>query len=389
MDSLNIKFIESINFLKKSLIYQMSLGSKELFHSNVWAYLLENDIEFLKVFLPDFEFDEYKKDGFQVFREKANRDIIIYLENRSGSKTHITIENKIKSLPHIEQLEDYTKYVDGRAFQKGILTGICDNIIDFSSSEKLKDKWIYVNYEAISERIRRIAANSKSETIQQNLYIINEYCDILNAINSSLNHYLILSRGKLDYSCEKLYALRIADVYKKLKGSNFISFVNKYRNEIESYSPKNYELRINSGFYNCKATLTIRFCNYKDKNAKCSVMMGVQLEGDQFRIVAQKDTFDQAKVKADDLYELFKDSWFDDSYNSKEKNRKIFGFDTTMKATKGRKYDSYQTSWYCFIYQYFDINESNNSYEKLLELIKYFMKKSAGILDKLNSESEI
>lgn len=383
-----MEFIRSINFLKNSLIYQMSLGSKELFHSNVWAYLLENDIEFLKVFLPDFEFDEHKKDGFQVFREKANRDIIIYLENRSGSKTHITIENKIKSLPHIEQLEDYTKYVDGRAFQKGILTGICDNIIDFSSSEKLKDKWIYVNYEAISERIRRIAANSKSETIQQNLYIINEYCDILNAINSSLNHYLILSRGKLDYSCEKLYALRIADVYKKLKGSDFLLFINNHKNEIESYCPKNYELRLGSGFHNGKATLDIRFCNYKDKNVKCSVI-GVQLEGDQFRIVAQKDTFDQAKVKADDLYELFKDSWFDDSYVSKGKNRKLFGFDTTMKATKGRKYDSYQTSWYCFIYQYFDINEGNNSYEKLLELIKYFMKKSAGILDKLNSESEI
>ena len=36
--------------------------------------------------------------------------------------------------------------------------------------------------------------------------------------------------------------------------------------------------------------------------------MGVQLEGDQFRIVAQKDIFDQTKVKADDLYELFKNS---------------------------------------------------------------------------------
>ena len=117
--------------------------------------------------------------------------------------------------------------------------------------------------------------------------------------------------------------------------------------------------------------------------------MVAQLEGDQFRIIVQKDLVNQTKVEADDLYELFKNSWFDDSYVSKGKNRKLFGFDTTMKATKGRKYDSYQTSWYCFIYQYFDINESNNSYEKLLELIKYFMKKSAGILDKLNSESEI
>ena len=110
----------AINFLKKSLVYQMSLGSKELFHSNVWAYLLENDIEFLKVFLPNFEFDEYLQNGFQVYREKENRDIIIYLKNKNGNRTHITIENKIKSLPRIEQLEDYTKDVEGHAFQEGI-----------------------------------------------------------------------------------------------------------------------------------------------------------------------------------------------------------------------------------------------------------------------------
>lgn len=37
-------------FLSKSLLYQMSLGSKELYHSNVWAWLIENDTSFIKVF---------------------------------------------------------------------------------------------------------------------------------------------------------------------------------------------------------------------------------------------------------------------------------------------------------------------------------------------------
>ena len=381
-------FNGAINFLTKSLIYQMSLGSKELFHSNVWAYLLENDIIFLKVFLPDFEFDKYLNDKYQVFREKENRDIIIYLENKNGDKEHIVIENKIKSLPRIDQLEKYTENIEGHAFIQGILTGIGNNILDFSTSNKLKDKWLYVNYETISGRIRTIANNSKTEVINQNLHIINEYCDVLNAINSCINHYLTISKDNLDYSCSELYNLRIADVYKKLKGSNFLSFVSDHKSEIESYCPNNYKLITDSGFHNGKATLDIRFCNYDDKSVKCSVI-GVQLEGEQFRIVVQKDLSEHEKVNADELYNLFKDSWFDDSYISKGKNRKLFGFDTTMKSTKGRKYDSYQTSWYCFIYQYFDINESNNSYENLLELIKYFMKKSASILDKLNSGTAI
>lgn len=383
-----MEFQEAINFLKKSLIYQMSLGSKELFHSNIWAYLLENDIEFLKVFLPDFEFDKYLNDKYQVFREKDNRDIIIFLENKNGDKEHVVIENKIKSLPRIDQLEKYTENVERHTFIQGILTGIGDNILDFSTSDKLKAKWLYVNYETISERIRTIANNSKIEVIHQNLHIINEYCEVLYAINVCINRHLTISKDKLDYSCQELYNLRIADVYKKLKGSNFLSFVNDYKNEIESYCPKNYKLITGSDFHNGKATLDIRFCNYEDKSLKCSVI-GVQLEGEQFRIVVQKDLSEHEKVNADELYNLFKDSWFDDSYNSKDKNRKIFGFDTTMKATKGRKYDSYQTSWYCFIYQYFDINESNNSYENLLELIKYFMKKCASIIDQFNSETSI
>ena len=33
----------SVEKLKSSLIYQMSLASKELFHSNVWAWIIEKD----------------------------------------------------------------------------------------------------------------------------------------------------------------------------------------------------------------------------------------------------------------------------------------------------------------------------------------------------------
>lgn len=54
-----------------------------------------------------------------------------------------------------------------------------------------------------------------------------------------------------------------------------------------------------------------------------------------------------------------------------------------MKARKGKKYDSYSTNNYCFVYQYFDICEENNTYENLLELIKHFMKKASLLLEKI------
>ena len=51
----------AVDYLKKSMIYQMSLGSKELFHSNVWGWLIENDKNFINAFIPTFEIDNYNK----------------------------------------------------------------------------------------------------------------------------------------------------------------------------------------------------------------------------------------------------------------------------------------------------------------------------------------
>ena len=99
----------AVDYLKKSMIYQMSLGSKELFHSNVWGWLIENDKNFINVFIPTFEIDNYNK-GCNIWakREEKNRDILIRLEDNNGNKQHIVIENKIKTLPTIHQLEEYT-----------------------------------------------------------------------------------------------------------------------------------------------------------------------------------------------------------------------------------------------------------------------------------------
>lgn len=46
--------------LESNPIFRMSLTSKELFHSNFWAWMIEAYPETLKVFYPDY--DE-KKEG--------------------------------------------------------------------------------------------------------------------------------------------------------------------------------------------------------------------------------------------------------------------------------------------------------------------------------------
>ena len=47
-------------FFKNSLLFQASLGSKELFHSNIWAWLIEMDNDFLGVFFDGINLAETK-----------------------------------------------------------------------------------------------------------------------------------------------------------------------------------------------------------------------------------------------------------------------------------------------------------------------------------------
>jgi len=93
----NLDSQELIKELKNSVLYAMSLGSKELFHTNFWAWLLEQDDGFLKVFFPLVNLQR----PLAVFREQGNRDLTI--RSREGLDA-LVVENKLKSLPREEQL---------------------------------------------------------------------------------------------------------------------------------------------------------------------------------------------------------------------------------------------------------------------------------------------
>lgn len=382
-----LSFDKAIEFLKSSLIYDMSLGSKELFHSNVWGFLMKNDHDFIQVFYPSFLPSNYYDEKIEVSREWHHRDVAIWLPKKDGTKSFIVIENKIKSMPNYGQLEEYTEPYSDWAFERGVLTGIDEECaLDFSSREKLKGRWDYLSYKTIAARIRDIATKSTKKNIIDNLSTIKEYCDVLEAIDVCLNHYMLESRGTLKYDCGELDKLRIADVYKKMKGSDFLGFVEKEKHFFDNVCPKGFKTLISQSFHNGKTTLDVRF--KKDDDHICNII-GVQLEGNQFRVCVQcgiKDPeWTSKETYSEILYNRFKDIWFDDSFEKKAANKMIFDrrFKTSLSPRGNKKYDAYATDYYCFIYQYFDIDSSKNeSYDALLGLIKEFMSKAALVLQR-------
>ena len=137
--------------LRKNPVFRMSLASKELFHSNMLAWLLEScdsDDNLLseiakalaRLFMPKQDSEkDYKV--LTVLREKSHLDLIIvflpdnndfkddwaeiegifqnsYSENRDllekleKSCRFVVVENKFKSIPSKEQLEKYDKVIE-------------------------------------------------------------------------------------------------------------------------------------------------------------------------------------------------------------------------------------------------------------------------------------
>lgn len=364
---------EAIIYLKKSLIYQMSLGSKELFHSNVWAWLIEQDNDFIKVFKPDINLSEY--DSVEVWREYRHRDLTIWFKNGDKKAGYIVIENKIKALPSYEQLNEYTTDLDGYKLSDAVLTGIGDCVLDLSCVKRYGDEtiWNYLDYEIIADNIYRIAEESYSEIIKTHIEQIEEYCLIIKCIKLILSESLKKAFEKYDYEINHrdLRDIRLLDVFKKLKGSYFLSAFKRsatYK-ELLMLENNSYKLGISQSFNNGKTTIDIKYQkgNFEDAGYEA---IGIQLEEYQFRIRAERNS-KKENISPEDIYNIYKDSWFDDSFD-KESNRFIFNNKTTMR----QKYCSYSG---CFVYQYFNI-QKDTSYEELFSKIKEYMIKASLII---------
>lgn len=117
----------NIEALKKSATFAMSLGAKELFHTNFLAFLLESEdpeLEQLRRGLRDalkFPVENDERSTCAVWREKKHMDLILVPLLRApdeagelvlNSKRAHIVEAKLKSVPTSEQLRRYDTALD-------------------------------------------------------------------------------------------------------------------------------------------------------------------------------------------------------------------------------------------------------------------------------------
>ena len=388
-------FDELINDLKRSPIHSMSLGSKELFHSNFWAWIMENAKgrqEFMKLFFDDVEFLDP-----EIKREYHNMDIVIYPDKNATDKDLYVIENKIKSYPNKEQLERYTEKIKG-SFKRGVITGVIDPGFD-----DLPD-WKYVSYDEIGTKIKEIAKNEDNIFYKE---LLCKYAEYVLSLSRLIKEFDAGIEGCLPIWNKQLAALndlRIGDICQKYAATRFLKQCEDdedfkaVRKEIEN-GPEGYKLYTWNSFNNGNYDIDFRICHEPTLPGK--VDLGVQIQGKEYRLCAQvvgKDSYDKAAAvkRCDQLFvELCGCSpkWLNKDF---DKNMKKSYEHNGLKGTSQTKqYGRYtgdsvgiKSRYYSFIYQYFNISKETATCKCILASVIKDLREAYGIMRTVDFNQE-
>ena len=448
---------KDIKDLRNNPVFNMSLSGKELFHSNMLAMFLQDKknqdtdnldpsslaLEMMKIFKPKLDTNEQIEEYqvFDVLREKKNRDLII-LYAKKEKLTELTtlfkeipsiedfsdetfnsienwklncdetnnlheilktfkcvvIENKFKSYPYKEQLENYNNSIDvfpnlphytktgtlaktksSIALQnteyyllapKMTLDLFCDKNLKTNNYEiqVRQNIWHGIAYDENEEN--SYLKNLGKVKIEDNFLetFRNHYCkytqkilDICKTINMDIN-----KDGKFFFSSEQSFELkkgRIHDVCQKIL-SNWL--MEKLKKEIPSfvnYENKKY-LVASTGYEHQSGFLDFRF-----KNKKNHIFHGIQIQGSSFGIfvVADYRTFssEEAHIKKY-LSDNFKNNqdeikaWINVQFS---KIKTIFNSKSDLKINQNNLYKKDRTLFgytvedqYCHRYGSIDLN---------------------------------
>ena len=203
--------------IKASPLFQLSLGSKELFHSNFIAWLAGKYPT-----LVGHLFAPYLKDASgdltitKINRELKNIDVHLYFANGQ----ELILENKVKSIPYIEQLEEYTQgHTDNQNFL--LLTLTRPEFAQVDKIPVLDTFWHTMSYFELANSLKVLVPEM---TGQYDRLILEDYIFFITFISQSLENvgvtetdYFTFYKPATDPTLALLQNIRMADVYLKIK----------------------------------------------------------------------------------------------------------------------------------------------------------------------------
>lgn len=350
-----------IKQLQKNPVYQISMSSIELFHSNFWKWMFTSYPSSIQCFFFDIEFIT-NLDSLVVKREYVHTDLAII----DGSDIYL-IENKIKSTPDKVQLMTYEKArYGGATFRKGIITGFVDPGFDDLQN------WVYMSYREIANKME-VFLNSQQEAANEDtkfdMQLIRRYVEMIRFLDMLVQNSL--NNGGIYNLNNGLDQIGFNVVFRRLLGSimvNQLINTERFQRLSEKYeiaknkdTGKDISLSIN----NSQLTFSIDFITNIE-----NVYIGVQLGDYVYRkhvgiwfetprsiseANSKKDKDILAKEAFEDLVKIFP-NWLD----------------------KQKPYNKFITGQYSYIYQKDeDIKNDcllDDLYDRILTDLEYLSK---------------
>lgn len=382
---------QKVNDLKNSPMFQLSLSSKELFHSNFIYWLISTyKIECSKLFskfLPNKDNQEIIK----VTREDKNRDIVIYFENKAGVKSSLVIENKIKSLPRYEQLRDYT--TSNMTEHYLLLSLTKPNFLAQNNKIMILEydrEWNYINYLHFSEILEEIIPEIESNNSYHSL-IIGDYIQFVKILNDLTEEvYYTAIKGRYDFYQKQnkwissLKTIRMHDFYLKLNHEVLATeLYNRIQNEIGNVvlvpgknwkKAKNQEVYTDSGFTRGSGITDAKYVI--GQKADSPVIVGIQIQDVQFRLFIESNK-EFAKEIAHKL--LDNNLWFDFSYLTDA----ILLDGKQYPDNPNKQFNTYSGEFY---YRSVKLKNCNcrELIDQMLNYLKYIHEEKENLMQKIN-----
>ena len=397
MDNEKLKNI--IEDLSNNVMFSLSLSSKELFHSNLWAWLGRKYPKmFTEIFLDEkVELDE----NSIILREYKNFDL--YVETKNSI---YVFENKCKSMPNKSQLMEYDKKLakikeeKEKEIEIEIKTKTKTKLISYfepigryvwadDNTPSRKHDWSIITYNELCEKFNDLYEKNEKIIKNNDKIIIEEYIKCLELLND-LHNSIELNDGTI---IEEYYSLLDNDEIKKLSRKiNFEKTLERILvNKLTHYVLDKYEKKdeIDAINIDCGRDHVVysdilfyfkgAWVENEDKRPPLNAI-GVSLWGKNFRYYANVN---KSKKHLDDYLISNKDNlsvndWKNAGHDYLSTNYKDFWQKETEKTKKIEKggYNCKDDMW---LYKKEDI--SKLSISKVREKTQYWLNEAYGYLN--------
>lgn len=312
MKSQNKMIISELEGLHQNPMFRISLGSKELFHSNFLAFLWDCDKQAFLNMINDLLPKDNKinvsellgKEGLTIYREKENLDLCICHTENKKDCIDIIIENKVKSIPYIEQLDEYRQTAAKHQDKDSTGTAVTYILLTlaevFPNIEAIEIDWNIITYDQLVKAIKQYYHKNNIEPrLQQYVADYTDFIDKLSALQivDKFNDEPFHNPDII----EAYHKTKLSDLYLKQRGSYFICLLlNKItkaqennrlgkievkwgaksqasgKNTVETQN--NTIIYLASGMNRGKSTITIHIYPKESRSS-----YALQIEGNQYR----------------------------------------------------------------------------------------------------------